>query len=79
MSRSLSRREVRNIDCSIINAFSNSKAIRDQVMLEHRHATRLIHDAMDAAMIANGTRWPADWSDADKAEMTAKLGVQDND
>jgi hypothetical protein len=34
---------------------------------------------MDAAMIANGTRWPADWSDADKAEMTAKLGVQDND
>jgi hypothetical protein len=57
----------------MINAFSSSKAVRDQVMLEHQHATKLIHDQMDAALIANGTRWPIDWTDAEKLDANKRI------
>jgi hypothetical protein len=73
MNRSLSRRQARNIDCSGLNRYWTDPAYRQQCDNETNHARRLINDEMDAAMVANGTRWPVDWSDADKAEMTAKI------
>jgi hypothetical protein len=73
MNRSLSRREVRNIDCGGLNQYWNDPQYRRRMDAENDHARRLINDAMDAAMIANGTRWPINWSKANKADMTAKL------
>jgi hypothetical protein len=73
MNRSLSRREVRNIDCRGLNRYWSDPQYRRRMDAENDHARRLINDGIDAAMITSGTRWPADWSDTDKAEMTAKL------
>jgi hypothetical protein len=73
MNCALSRRVVRNIDCSSLNRYWHDAAYRRRMDNENDHQRRLNMDAMDAAMIANGTRWPVDWCDDDKAGMTAKL------
>jgi hypothetical protein len=45
---------------------------RARIDAETAHQLALTHSNMDAALIASGNRWPAHWTDAEKADATRK-------
>lgn len=56
-----------------LNLFWNDTAYR-QAVAETTQRQRDLHNTIiDCAMIRAGTRWPAHWSDEEKAEATARL------
>lgn len=56
-----------------LNLFWNGPAYR-QAVAETTQRERDLHNTIiDCAMIRAGTRWPAHWSDEEKADATARL------
>jgi hypothetical protein len=73
MSHSPRLRDIRKADRTELNRFWNDPAYRRRVQAEIDHANALRQSEFDHALIASGNKWPADWTDAEKADASAAL------
>lgn len=56
-----------------LNLFWNDPAYRAEIAATEQRQRDLHNTIIDCAMIRAGTRWPAHWSDEEKADATARL------
>jgi hypothetical protein len=63
-----------------IERYWNDPAHRAQIDADYADRQRTHNARFDAALIASGNRWPAHWTDAEKAEASATvLQEKEND
>jgi hypothetical protein len=63
----------RAFTCDTLNRYWNDPAYRAEVAETTQRERDLHNTIIDCALIRAGTRWPAHWSDEEKAEATARL------
>ena len=63
----------RSFTFDTLNLFWNDPAYRAEVAETTQRQRDLHNTIIDCAMIRAGTRWPAHWSDEEKAEATERL------
>ena len=69
----LSLRTIRQQRFSTLERYWNDAAYRRRMDAEAAHQQAIMNAEWDAGQIANGTRFPADWPEADKQAAIAKI------
>lgn len=62
-----------SFDCPTLARWCADPAYRAEVAATEQRERDLHNTIIDCAMIRAGTRWPAHWSDEEKADATARL------
>lgn len=62
-----------SFDCPTLARWCADPAYRAEVAATEQRQRDLHNTIIDCAMIRAGTRWPAHWSDEEKADATARL------
>lgn len=62
-----------SFDCPTLSRWCADPDYRAEVAATEQRERDLHNTIIDCAMIRAGTRWPAHWSDEEKADATARL------
>lgn len=62
-----------SFDCPTLARWCSDPAYRAEVAETTQRERELHNTILDCAMIRAGTRWPAHWTDEEKADATARL------